>query len=405
MKKALSILLTAALALSLALPALAAPSGFTDVPEDAPYAEAVAYVRDRGIMNGTAETTFDPSGTVTRGQLAAILYRASGSPTVENAVFFNDVTPGMYYADASAWAAANGYVNGYEDGSFRGGNPVTRQQTAAILWRMAGSPDSGAEAGFTDREIVSQYAGTAVDWAYEQGIVSLSDGETFAPGAPAERSRMAVTLMRYLQWAEENDTGTATSNNAGGALVVYFAVAENSDVDAVSSASVISAGDPRGYPKFVADVIAERTGGTLFSIRTETRDPGVYDTLADYAKNEKDTGTLPELADRIENFDDYDAFFIGYPVWWYTLPQVMLRFFGEYDFSAKTVIPFCTHYGSQSGGTFERIAELEPDATVKEGLYLHQNEVTASESRILAWLDGLGYTEAPASGSPTLTLN
>ena len=74
---------------------------------------------------------------------------------------------------------------------------------------------------------------------------------------------MAVTLMRYLQWAEENDTGTATSNNAGGALVVYFAVAENSDVDAVSSASVISAGDPRGYPKFVADVIAEPTGGTL----------------------------------------------------------------------------------------------------------------------------------------------
>ena len=60
MKKALSILLTAALALSLALPALAAPSSFTDVPEDAPYAEAVAYVRDRGIMNGTAETTFDP---------------------------------------------------------------------------------------------------------------------------------------------------------------------------------------------------------------------------------------------------------------------------------------------------------------------------------------------------------
>ena len=188
-------------------------------------------------------------------------------------------------------------------------------------------------------------------------------------------------------------------------MIAYFAVAENSDVDAVSSASVISAGDPRGYPKFVADVIAERTAGTLFSIRTETKYPGVYNTLADYARNEKDSGTRPTITSLIENFDDYDVFFVGYPIWWYTLPQVMLSFFEEYDFAGKTIIPFCTHYGSQSGGTFERIAELEPDAVVKDGLYLHQNEVAGAEDRILSWLDGLGYTEAPASGSPTLTLN
>ena len=176
-------------------------------------------------------------------------------------------------------------------------------------------------------------------------------------------------------------------------MIAYFAVAENSDVDAVSSASVISSDDPRGYPKFVADVIAERTGGTLFSIRTETKYPGVYNTLADYAKNEKDTGTIPKIANRIDNFDDYDVFFIGYPIWWYTFPQVMAGFFEEYDLSGKTVIPFCTHYGSQSGGTFARIAQLEPDATVKDGLYLHQNSVTGSESQILSWLDGLGYAE------------
>ena len=107
-------------------------------------------------------------------------------------------------------------------------------------------------------------------------------------------------------------------------MVAYFAVAENSDVDAVSSASVISADDPRGYPKFVADIIAERTGGTLFSIRTETKYPGVYNTLADYARNEKNSGTTPTITSHIENFDDYDAFFIGYPVWWYTLPQASL---------------------------------------------------------------------------------
>ena len=177
-------------------------------------------------------------------------------------------------------------------------------------------------------------------------------------------------------------------------MIAYFAVAENSDVDAVSSASVISSGDPRGYPKFVADVIAEWTGGTLFSIRTETRYPGVYNTLADYARNEKESGTVPKLANHIDNFDDYDVFFIGYPIWWYTLPQVMVSFFEEYDFSGKTVIPFCTHYGSRSADTFGRIAQFEPNAAIEEGLYLHQNSVTGSESQILSWLDGLGYAES-----------
>ena len=198
--------------------------------------------------------------------------------------------------------------------------------------------------------------------------------------------------VQISDWRESSDSKI---------MIAYFAVAENSDADAVSSASVISSGDPRGYPKFVADVIAERTGGTLFSIRTETRYPGVYNMLADYARNEKESGTVPTLANRIDNFNDYDVFFIGYPIWWYTLPQVMVSFFEEYDFSGKTVVPFCTHLGSQDGGTFARIAQFEPDATVKEGLYLHQNNVTGSESQILSWLDGLGYPET-ANAAVTL---
>ena len=185
-------------------------------------------------------------------------------------------------------------------------------------------------------------------------------------------------------------------------MIAYFAVAENSDVDAVSSASVISASDPRGYPRFVADVIADRTGGTLFSIRTETKYPGVYNTLTNYARNEKDSGIVPTITSHIENFDDYDVFFIGYPIWWYTFPQVILAFFEEYDFSGKTVIPFCTHYGSQSGGTFERIAELEPDAVLKDGLYLYQNSVTGAESQILSWLDDLGYVETANVSAVTM---
>ena len=59
---------------------------------------------------------------------------------------------------------------------------------------------------------------------------------------------------------------------------------------------------------------------------------------------------------KLENVDDYDVIFIGYPIWWYTMPQAMYSFFEEYDFSGKTIIPFDTHYGSGNGGTFRRIA-------------------------------------------------
>lgn len=336
MKKTLSLLLSAALALGLTLSALAAPSGFADVPDDTPYAEAVTYVRERGIMNGTTETTFNPSGTVTRGQLAAILYRMSGNPAVENAMFFNDVTPGMYYADASAWAAANGYVNGYEDGSFRGGNPVTRQQTTAILWRMAGFPDSGAAAGFADRDAVSGYAKTAVDWAYEQGIVSASDGETFAPNAPAERSRMAVMLMRYLQLTENVNGDTVKENADSGAveevansnsrrsLVIWFSAAHNTvDADAVTAATVTPyGGSDYGAAELATKFIRDYTGADGFAISVEKAYPQEYNDLANAAKSQQDNDERPALTGYPESLSEYDTVFLVYPIWWYAVYPV-----------------------------------------------------------------------------------
>ena len=175
-------------------------------------------------------------------------------------------------------------------------------------------------------------------------------------------------------------------------LIVYFAVAENSDVDAVSSASVLTdGGEAKGMSKYIADIIAERTGGEMFSIQTEEKFPGQYDPLADRAKEMQNNGELPVLTSRIENLDNYDVIFVGYPIWWYTLPQVMFSFFDEYDFSGQTIIPFNTHYGSRDGGTYKTIAELEPEATVMQGLAVHQNDVAKSREDVLKWLDGLGY--------------
>lgn len=141
-KRIAALLLALVLTCSLSVTALAAveDTGFSDVDADDWFADSAVYVRDNGIMNGTSATTFDPNGTTSRGQIAAILYRAAGSPAVSGGTAFSDVAETAYYASAVRWASASGVVTGYADGTFRPNAPITRQQLAAILWRCAGSP-------------------------------------------------------------------------------------------------------------------------------------------------------------------------------------------------------------------------------------------------------------------------
>ena len=139
-KRIAALLLALILTCSLSVTALAAveDTGFSDVDADDWFAGSAVYVRDNGIMNGTSATTFDPNGTTSRGQIAAILYRAAGSPAVSGGTAYADVAETAYYASAVRWAPANAAVTGYADGTFRPNAPITRQQLAAILWRYAG---------------------------------------------------------------------------------------------------------------------------------------------------------------------------------------------------------------------------------------------------------------------------
>ena len=108
-----------------------------------------------------------------------------------------------------------------------------------------------------------------------------------------------------------------------------------------------------------------KTGGELFSIQTSVIYPA-------------DGG--------------YDTIFIGYPTWWYDMPQVLYSFFDEYDFSGKTIIPFNTHNGSRFSGTIETIQDLEPDATViTDGLTISENDIPDAESDVNSWLEESGY--------------
>ena len=382
-RKVTAGVLTAASILLLAAKALSVTGniGYQDVAENDWYAEAVQDMTVRTLMNGTGNDLFTPNGTLTRAMLATVFYRMAGEPEVTGEDAFTDTASETWYSDAVLWANEVGYVQGYGNGRFGTADPVTQEQLVTILWRYAGQPEPSTK---TNSDNASDWAANAVAWARVQGIVTDDAGYTFTPKADASRAQIAVILHNYLTGQEKNQ------ENDQKILIAYFAVAENSDVDAISSASVV-AGTDKGMSKFIADVIAERTGGDLFSIRTEEKFPGVYNDLADRAKEQQDKGELPVLTSHIENLDEYDVIFIGYPIWWYTLPQVMFSFFEEYDFSGKTIIPFDTHYGSGNGGTFTRIQELEPNAVVKDGLAISQTDVADSRQDVLNWLDKLGY--------------
>lgn len=176
-------------------------------------------------------------------------------------------------------------------------------------------------------------------------------------------------------------------------LIVYFTAAENSDVDVVSSASVtVVDGVAKGNVRAVADMIKEYTEGDIYSIQTSVKYPGNGNDLIDYASDEQNKDVRPELTSHIENFDSYDIVFVGYPTWWYDMPQVMYSFFDEYDFSGKTIIPFNSANGSRFSGTIETIQKLEPEAeVVTDGLSVHQNSVSGAAEDVEDWLKKLGF--------------
>lgn len=190
-------------------------------------------------------------------------------------------------------------------------------------------------------------------------------------------------------------TGESGSTELDGnnILIAYFTAAENSGVDAIASASYTTIdGQAVGRVRAVADMIQENVGGDLFSIRTSVVYPTDGGELIDYAAQEQDENARPELTSHIENLDQYDTIFIGYPNWWADLPMAVYSFFDEYDFSGKTIIPFNVHNGSRFSRTIQTIEELEPDATViEDGFTVSEQTVAEAAPDVADWLAGLGY--------------
>lgn len=174
-------------------------------------------------------------------------------------------------------------------------------------------------------------------------------------------------------------------------LVAYFTVPESDGVDASSGASrIIDNGQLYGNTEYVARIISEATGGDLFAIKTVQTYPGGHKELVDAAKKEAEAKARPKLASHIKNLKDYDVIFVGYPNWWYDMPMSLYTFFEEYDFSGKTVIPFCTHGGSRFSQSVKTITELEKNATVIQGPSVSRDNVATAKDNVLKWLQKQG---------------
>ena len=355
-----------------ALPtALAAGGIFSDVPDGAWYADAVAYVHDNGIMNGTSETTFGPNAPMTRAMLVTVLYRAEGSPSVTGAAPFTDVASGVYYADAVAWASDNGLVTGYGDGRFGANDPVSRAQIATILWRYAGSPSAVAGQDFADESSIPAYASAAVDWARANGVVNGTTGGRFDPQGDATRAQVATILRNYLTRTPSDPQ--PDPDRSGKVLVAYYSAT--------------------GSTEAVAKTIADELGADLFAIT-----PTAPYTSADLNWNDADSRVSREHADEslrdvplttttVADWGEYDTVFLGYPIWWGVAAWPVDGFVRDNDFTGKTVVPFCTSASSGLGQSASLLEQLAGSGDWQSGQRFSSG---VSDSTVRDWAAGLG---------------
>ena len=193
----------------------------------------------------------------------------------------------------------------------------------------------------------------------------------------------------------EDDTEPASSEpeetEGSNILIAYFTYGENAelpdDVDASASASIqIFNGEVTGNTGVMARMIAEASGGELFSIRTVEPYPNNYNDTVDAGQTEKNNGIHPKLATHIENLDQYDTIFVGFPNWWYVAPTIINTFLESYDFSGKTIVPFATSGGSGMGNINEKLAPSCPGAILMKGKMLNG---LLSQKELKAWVKSL----------------
>lgn len=238
---------------------------------------------------------------------------------------------------------------------------VTFLLTAVILLTAAGC---GGKAGETPSA------------SLENPSITTSQPEASSPPATAPASTSETQtpriLIAYFTWADNTEVEDPSAV----------------DVDASTSASVLVPGNAAK----IADWIQQEVGGDLFSIVVEDPYSSDYDECLDRAADEKADNARPALVNHVSNMEEYDIVFIGFPNWWYTLPMPVLSFVEEYDFSGKTIVPFCTHgTGGLSNTIQDLTAALPDDVTILDAIGIYRPDVDSSRPAIQEWIAGLDW--------------
>ncbi len=341
LKRLAALWMSAALILSLSATAFAAAeaTGFSDVDAGAWYAEAVMYCREHGLMNGTTGTTFEPERNLSRAMLVTVLYRSAGSPAVTGSDNFTDTVAGAYYADAVLWASQQGLVSGYGNGLFGTNDPITQRQLKLIFQRYT-------------------------DAAATENIPNF-DGSS----KHATRAQAAAALMNCVRSSQT--APDASSSDKAKVLVAYFSATNTT--------------------KPLAEYIADGLDADIYEIVPETpytsADLNYGSSSSRTTVEMNDPNARPAISGSVDNMEQYDIVFIGYPIWWGQAPRIVRTFLESYDFNGKTIVPFCTSGSRGIGSSARNLHTLTHGAAWLDGQRFSGG---TARSTMIQWVNSLG---------------
>ena len=209
------------------------------------------------------------------------------------------------------------------------------------------------------------------------------------PSTPVSDAESSTPVDDTESDSLQTDDTTQAEQTEGGSnmLVAYFSLAgEQYGVGVIEE----------GNTSIIAHMIAEQTGADLFEIEAVTPYPTSHSELLDVSRQEMANNARPEIAGTVDNMDDYDTIFIGYPNWWGDMPMIVYNFLESYDLSGKTIVPFCTHGGSGLSNTESMIADIT-GGTMKDGFAISgttaQNDRDTAQNEVMQWLKDGDFVE------------
>lgn len=215
-------------------------------------------------------------------------------------------------------------------------------------------------------------------------------------------SFMVFTLLFSLAACSNNTNNEESSFSTHGTNEQSAAPTENQSdssesagelTDETGSKSLVVYFSWSGNTENVAKSIQNQTGSDIFEIIPTKPYSDDYDTVVDLAQEEQRNNARPAISGNIENIEQYDVVYVGFPNWWGDMPMILYTFFDTYDLSGKTVALFCTSGGSGLSNTVNEVKSLEPNATVTEGLHIGSSSSSNPDNAVSKWLNDIGLAK------------